>query len=380
MRRALTAAAALACVIAAGCGGGSSAPTTPPPSRCAGVTRPATPLLIRLQRAPTAAAATCLGRTYTNVVAPDWQGLPAEVRDGDQGVNVFQERVLQYGFVSCSDCPRPGLDLAEVRRDHPDWILKDASGADVHPPGHPGWVMFDISNPDYLAAWATAVEIQLGDGGWTGVELVDAGNLPAWTNSPIDPNTGQDMTVADHARYLAEAMAEVRGGLKSNNFAVIAQNQPFTIVDPHQIASSDAVSVQRGFARLRGSAWTALYTYFEAALDSRVGAWVWDGGNLDHQQRVFGLASYLLVSGLWSGYSVLPGSERALYELNPGVPSAAPIRQGGALVREFDAGAVAVNPGPVPATVQLPGQSSPLVLPPGGAVIDVTGRLTTSFS
>ena len=367
-------------MIAAGCGGGSSAPTTPPPPKCDDVTRPATPLLIRLRRPPTVAAATCIGRTYTNVVAPDWPGLPAHVQDGDQGVHVFQERVLQYGFTPCRDCPRPGLDLAEVRRDHPDWILKDASGADVHPPGHPGWVMFDISNPDYLAAWATAVETQLGDGGWTGVELVDAGNLPAWTNSPIDPNTGQDMTVSDHARYLAEAMAEVRGGLKSNNFAVIALNQPYTIIDPHQIASSDAVSVERGFARLRGSAWTSLYTYFEAALDARVGAWVWDGGKLDHQQRVFGLASYLLVSGLWSGYSVLPGPERALYELNPGVPSAAPIRQGDALVREFDSGAVAVNPGPAPATVQLPGQSAPLVLPAEGAVIEVKGRLTTSFS
>jgi hypothetical protein len=380
MRRALTAAAALACVIASGCGGGSSGPTTPPPPKCAGVTRPATPLLIRLRRPPTAAAATCLGRTYTMVVAPDWAGLPAHVRDGDQAVNVFQERVLQYGFVPCRDCPRPGLDLAEVRRDHPDWILKDASGADVHPPGHPDWAMFDISNPDYLAAWATAVENQLGAGGWTGVELFDANNLPAWTNSPIDPNSGQDMTVSDHARYLAEAMAEVRGGLKSNNFAVIALNQPYTIVDPHQIASSDAVSVERGFARLKGSAWTSLYTYFEAALDARVGAWIWDGGELDHQQRVFGLASYLLVSGLWSGYAVVPGPERALYQLDPGVPSAAPIQQGDALVREFDSGAVAVNPGPAPATVQLPGQSGPLVLPPDGAVIDVAGRLTTSFS
>jgi hypothetical protein len=62
------------------------------------------------------------------------------------------------------------------------------------------------------------------------------------------------------------------------------------------------------------------------------------------------------------------------------VPSATPIRQGGALVREFDAGAVAVNPGPAPATVQLPGQSAPLVLPAAGAVIEVAGRLTNSFS
>jgi hypothetical protein len=95
---------------------------------------------------------------------------------------------------------------------------------------------------------------------------------------------------------------------------------------------------------------------------------------------VFGLASYLLVSGLWSGYSVAPGPERALYQLNPGLPSAAPIRQGDALVREFDSGAVAVNPGPAPATVQLAGQSAALVLPAEGAVIEVTGRLTTSFS
>jgi hypothetical protein len=94
---------------------------------------------------------------------------------------------------------------------------------------------------------------------------------------------------------------------------------------------------------------------------------------------VFGLASYLLVSGLWSGYSGRPGPERTLYQLNPGVPSAAPV-QGDALVREFDSGAVAVNPGPAPATVQLPGQSGSMVLPAGSAVIEVKGRLTTSFS
>ena len=75
-----------------------------------------------------------------------------------------------------------------------------------------------------------------------------------------------------------------------------------------------------------------------------------------------------------------PDSERALYELNPGVPAAAPVSQGDALVREFDSGAVAVNPGPAPATVQLPGQTGSLVLPAGSAVIEVKGRLTTSFS
>ena len=267
-----------------------------------------------------------------------------------------------------------------MRRDHPDWILKDASGADVHPPGHPGWVMFDISNPDYLAAWATAVETQLGE---RRLDRRRAGRCrqPARLDElAIDPNTGQDMTVSDHARYLAEAMAEVRGGLKSNNFAVIALNQPFTIIDPHQIASSDAVSVERGFARLRGSAWTALYTYFEAALDSRVGAWVWDGGELDHQQRVFGSGpSYLLVSGLWSGYSVAPGVDGPLpAESRPTLGGADPPgRRARARIR---LGAVVATLVRRPAPVQLPGQSAPLVVPAEGAVIEVKGRLTTSFS
>jgi hypothetical protein len=372
-------AVAMLAAAATGCSSGSTTSSGQAPAGCAGVTQPATPLLVRLQQPPAAVAAACLGRTYTDVVAPAWEALPGQVHAASADTHVWQSRVLQYGFDPCADCPRPGVDLAEVRRDHPDWILKDATGADIHPPGHPDWVMFDISNPLYLQAWADNVVKQLSNSRWAGVVLVDAGNEPAWTNSPIDPATGEDMTVADHAKYLAQAMALVRGGLKTNGLSMVAENEPFTIVDPAQIASTDAVSVELGFARLKAGAWVSLFNYFEAALNARVGAWVWDGDSLDQQQRVYGLASYLLVSGLGSAYGVSPRGARSLYDLDPGTPTALPVRQNGAYQREFQSGSVAVNPGPLAATVELSGHS-PMELPPGTAVIDIGGHLTTSFS
>jgi hypothetical protein len=372
---------ALAAGLAAACNGsGGTTSSEPVPARCAARSRPATPLLIRVRIEPTAEQAACIGRTYVNIVAPGWHGLAQDVHAADPAVHVWQTRSLQYGFTPCNGCPQPGLDVGQVRDQHPDWILHDAAGEEVHPPDHPSWVMFDISNVEYLQAWAEAAEKDLTDGGWNGALLVDAGNGPAWVSPPIDPATGAPMTDDAHATYLAEAMATVRGGLKTNGFSMVAENGPFTVVDPAQIGSSDAVSVGRGFALLQGEAWDALFGYFEEALDRRVGAWVWDDERgLTREQRVYGLASYLLVSGPASAYAVAPGNDAPLYDLNPGLPTALPERHDGAEVRAFDSGAVAVNPGEAPAVIQLPGETKSFTLPPGGAVIDVGGKLTASY-
>jgi hypothetical protein len=385
MRRALRVAAAaiMLCLSVAGCGGGGSAATsTPPPPSCMDLRRPETPLVVELRQQPTATDAACLGQVYDNIVAPAWNDLPREVHAIDPNDRLWQTWSLQYGFVPCADCPRPALDPATVRDDHPEWILTDAEGQDVHPPGHPGWIMYDISNPDYLAAWAASVVDQLTkNAGWEGVFVVDAGNRQAWQTPPIDPATKQPMTFQDHARYLASAMAEARSGLKVNGFLMVADNAPSNLVDADQIGSADAVSVGRGFARLSGADWTQLYGYFERALDRRTSAWVWDGGKLTRSERIFGLASYLLISdALYSAYGVTSGAQQSLYNLNPGGPSEpAPVQQDGAYVRTFASGEVAVNPGPLAASLQVPGRDQPVTVPPNAAFILANGRLTTSF-
>jgi hypothetical protein len=373
--------AACAAVAAACNGSGGAVSSEHVPARCAARSRPATPLLIRLRVEPTAEQAACIARTYLNLVAPDWKQLPQQVHAAEPAARVWETRSLQYGFTPCGGCPQPGLNPDTVRANNPDWILHDSAGEEVHPPDHPTWVMFDISNVDYLQAWAEAAENDLAGGGWTGTVLVDAGNGPAWVSPPIDPATGSPMTDQAHATYLAQAMATVRGGLKTSGFSMIAENGPFTIVNPAQIGSSDAVSVGRGFALLQGEGWEALYRYFEEALDRRVGSWVWDDERgLTREQRVFGLASYLLVSGPTGAYAVTPGKDTALYDLNPGIPADLPVRRDGALVRAFDTGAVAVNPGDAPAVIELPGETRSFTLPPGGAVIEVGGKLTVSYA
>jgi hypothetical protein len=85
------------------------------------------------------------------------------------------------------------------------------------------------------------------------------------------------------------------------------------------------------------------------------------------------------VSGPASAYAVAPGNDAPLYDLNPGLPTAFPERHDGAVVRAFDSGSVAVNPGEAPAVIQLPGETKSFTLPPGGAVIDVGGTLTASY-
>jgi hypothetical protein len=40
---------------------------------------------------------------------------------------------------------------------------------------------------------------------------------------------------------------------------------------------------------------------------------------------------------------------------------------------------VAVNPGALPADVQLTSQSQPITVPPGGALIEANGQVTASF-
>ncbi len=379
MRRGVTAATLALVLLATGCLGASAGTTTPPPATCAATAPPSVALTIAPVDPPTAAQAACLARTYRNVVgSPGWSSTPKRFMAADPNVLTWQTRVLEYGFSACDSCPQPGLDLAIVRRDHPEWILHDAAGGEVHALDHPEWVLFDFGNIDFQAAWADAVVAQLSADGWSGVELVDVGNRQDWSAQPIDPRTGAPMTDDNRTLYLAQALEVVRGGLKTNGFSLVADNGPATVVDPRQIASTDAVTLRAGFASRIGADWLTLFRYFEAAVDAHVGAWVDDGGSMDPGTRVFGLASYLLVSGPQSSYGIDQAvALDPLYRVDAGLPVDVAMHQGDVWTREFANASVAVNPAPLDETVTL-AFGGTVTVPAGGALIVLHDHTYTS--
>ena len=361
-------------LVLSGCGGGSDTANSGPDGargRCS----PAVALLAEPASQPTARAQICeLATDFRNVVMePAWDAAAKALLAVNHDVGLWQRRTL---LLACTGCRSSGLDLAQVRDDHPQWILHDSAGREVHLVGHPDQVLLDFGDPDYQASWQEAVGQQLGARGYIGVVVTDARNDLQLSSVPMDPRTGQPMTDDDRARYLAEALALARGALKTDGFSLVAENEPPTVIDEAQIGSTDAVIAQDGgggFAGRRGGAWDELFAYYQAAVARHVGAWVTDAGAAD-TRRVFGLASYLLVSGPLSSYGPPDRADDPLYAIDLGKPSEDAQRSGDAWVRTFANGAVAVVPGDAPASVELPGHGT-VDLPAGGAVIATGDRL-----
>jgi hypothetical protein len=109
-----------------------------------------------------------------------------------------------------------------------------------------------------------------------------------------------------------------------------------------------------------------------------VGAWVEDDGNLDADRRVFGLASYLLVSGPQSSYGIDQHvAADQLYRVDAGQPVGPATLEGEVWTREFTASSVAVNPGAGAQVVTLKFGGN-VTVPAGGAVIAVDDHTYTT--
>ena len=199
---------------------------------------------------------------------------------------------------------------------------------------------------------------------WTGV-VVDADNAEPWASPPIDPRTGQPMTDDNSADYLAEALALVRGALKTQGWSLVAHNPPITDPDEGQIGSTDAVLTRRASRAPippPGPRSTATSRWRSTAM-SACGSTT--ARRPPQSERVFGFASYLLVAdGPYSAYSPTTVDD-PLYRVRAGQARPPTRRRSdGAFVRTFDQGAVAVNPGTSPVTVDL-GSLGTVALEPG---------------
>lgn len=380
MRRLTIAAVAAVAVLAAACGSGATPPPTPP--SCGSTPRPAVPLALHLSKPPSRARAICIARDYTAVFASahGWGRLPSIMRAENPNLQLWERRSLLY---ACDGCPDGVFSTTWVTHHHPDWIIHDTAGLEVHPVGRPDLTLLDFTNLDYQAAWAQRAVTLVTHDGFTGVDVIDATNGQKWDGLPVADNPDVRDTELHGfivRRQVAKALSLVRSVLRDNGFLLAAENGPPRLLSPDMINSTDAVSVGEGFAGRTGPAWSTLFRYFQRVYDEHVGSVVWDDhGALSQGQRVYGLASYLLVAvGPSSAYG--PGSDptNSLYRLSLGSPTdTAPSRTGDAWMRTYSGGAVAVNPGDEPATLDM-GAGGRVTLDPGTAAIEVGTRVVRS--
>ena len=361
--------------------GGDSAAAGHDVKACPEVRPPKMALAVRPSSEPTGTDLDCAIRAYTNFVAPpSWTTMAHAVTAAGSGDHAWQQRILLWGYPPCSGCLDPVLDLKKTIAEHPDWILRNTGGKPVHPLSHPGWVLYDFGNVDFQTAWANAMVAELQSaGGWSGIDIADAGNDPDWTSEPIDPRTGKVMTDNDRIRYLAQALTLVTNVMHISGYNLIAQNGPPSIIEGDQIGSTDGVSVGDGFVGREGASWTQLYDYFQEAVTRYVGSWVWDDQRrLTKDEAIFGLASYLLVSGPLSTYGVHYEESNPIYQIDVGAPDAPATVTDGVYLRQFANATVAVNPGNTQQTVQLPTVGK-VTIEPGEALIDTPKHLYTNL-
>lgn len=373
--RFLTAIAAFAALlVATSCSGGSGATA---PKACAGLRRPGVPLAFAPAKAPTLERARCIGLQYAAVIGPQsWGRLPRIMRRASPNLAAWQERSLLY---ACNACGMAGFGLDWVRAHHPDWILHSLQGTEIHPQEHPNWVLLNFTDPTYQSAWGVHVRKSLAAGGWFGVYVIDAGNDPDWSDVPIDPSTGQPMTEAQRRQFLADALSLVRAVLKIQVYSVLASNGPPSILNFHQVNSTDAVTVGDGFARLTGAEWTTELDYYRQVDIWHSGIYVGDRGHLSHAQLLYGLASFLLVAIPRDSAYIAPARpDLPLYAIHPGTPPDTPATQVGPVwVRTYPEAVVAVNPSEVAGTVEM-GAAGKVTMGPESAAIETDGHLITT--
>ena len=117
-------------------------------------------------------------------------------------------------------------------------------------------------------------------------------------------HAGRPITPQVQRNYLGHALEVTRAVIKTSGFRLAAQNGPPSIVDSDQINSTDSVSVGRDLPLLTGPAWTQLFNYFHVAFGFRAAPVCGTTRAPDPTQRVYGLASYLLVQTALSVYGV----------------------------------------------------------------------------
>ena len=145
--------------------------------------------------------------------------------------------------------------------DYPEWVLKDANGNYLYIPfGCNGntcpQYAGDIGNPAFRANWIAKQQLIM-EAGYIGLWVDDVnmasikvGNGNGSSVLPIDPRTGQEMTLLDWRRYVAEFMEDIRAAFSDSE---IAHNVHWwaDINDAsvaRQLLAADYINLERGIS------------------------------------------------------------------------------------------------------------------------------------
>jgi len=282
--------------------------------------------------------------------------------------------------------PSHGENLADL---HPEWVLRDERNSrlyipwDCDPVSHscPQFAA-DFSNPEFRQWWVDKARSSLARGRYRGLwiddvnfdtRISDGDGAPA---IPIDPNTGQSMTIGNWRKYLAEFLEKVR--LEIPQIEIVTNSiwyagghaRDSDEYVQRQIAVSDIITIEHGVndRGLTGGdgIWSlnALLAYIDRINRAGKGVVLGGLGNDDPDDRSsveYTVACYFLVSNGRNAVgdfsmSVTPEKWPTMLDVNLGPPTGARFSWQGLLRRDFTAGMVLVNPPRGPSvTVALPG-------------------------
>jgi hypothetical protein len=268
----------------------------------------------------------------------------------------------------------PGSALAT---EHPDWIVRDATGRQLYIPYHCGrgrcpQYAADVGNPEFRARWIAEAVAMVG-AGYRGLFVSDVSLEPRFTDGvhrsvrAIDPRTGRAMAAADWSRYVADFCAAIRAALPGieivhDTLWVVDDDDPNV---QREIASADFLFFQHGLndrtIRRRSGplGLDALFAHADA-VHARGKGIVFEGSGRTPAELEYNLAGHLLLD---AGRDAV-GSDRgngpsrwwAGYDVSLGDPAGDRYAWRGLLRRDFAGGMVLLNaPGSPARGVPLPG-------------------------
>jgi len=272
---------------------------------------------------------------------------------------------------------RPG---SWVATQHPEWILRDASGNMLYinwgcSGGTCPQYAADFGNPGFRSYWIDEAR-QLIARKYKGL-WVDDVNMDFRTSNgsgtsvlPLDPRTGQTMTIANWRRYMAEFMEQLRAAVPTAEIAHNAIWYAGSTSDPYvrrQVDAADYINLERGatdHGLVYGSGRWGFETFLAYVdfVHSRGRSVIMMDYGTTTAEREFGLAAMLLAN---EGRDLISSDQLAWtapdrwwpgYSTDLGESNGLRFPWQGLLRRDFQCGMVLANePGATARTVTLPG-------------------------